>query len=91
MRALQEIERVIAKTAGRFAPPRSIWLTSRRALRRFLERGLSAWDIAAGVVLVREAGGVCTEIDGDDFMKTGAILASNPTLAPLLQQTVRGG
>jgi myo-inositol-1(or 4)-monophosphatase len=57
----------------------------------YWERGLNAWDIAAGAVLVREAGGVVTEIDGDDFMKTGAVLASNQALQPLLQQTVRGG
>lgn len=93
-RALQEIERVIAKTAGirRFgAASLDLAYVAAGRFDGFWERGLSAWDIAAGVVLVREAGGVCTEIDGDDFMKTGAILASNPTLAPLLQQTVRGG
>ncbi len=93
-RALQEIERVIAKSAGirRFgAASLDLAYVAAGRFDGFWERGLSAWDIAAGVVLVREAGGVCTEIDGDDFMKTGAILASNPTLAPLLQQTVRGG
>jgi len=57
----------------------------------FWERGLSAWDIAAGAVIVREAGGVVTEPDGGDFMKTGAVLASNNALTPQLQQTLRGG
>ena len=44
----------------------------------------------AGAVLVREAGGVVTEPDGADFMQTGAVLASNTALAPLIAQTLRG-
>jgi myo-inositol-1(or 4)-monophosphatase len=34
----------------------------------FWERGLSPWDIAAGLLLVREAGGFATDIDGGDAM-----------------------
>ena len=44
-----------------------------------------------GAVLVREACGVVTEPDGGDFMRTGAVLAANTALAPLLTQTLRGG
>jgi myo-inositol-1(or 4)-monophosphatase len=40
-------------------------------------------------VLVREAGGVVEEIDGGDFMKTGAVVAANTALAPQLRQTLR--
>jgi myo-inositol-1(or 4)-monophosphatase len=43
----------------------------------FWERDLSLWDIAAGVVIVREAGGFCEEINGGDFTKTGSIMAGN--------------
>jgi myo-inositol-1(or 4)-monophosphatase len=47
----------------------------------FWERGLKTWDLAAGVVLVREAGGHVTEIEGGDEMLTsGNVLASNPVL-----------
>ncbi len=47
----------------------------------FWERGLSPWDIAAGIVLVREAGGVVREIDGRDVRVDGpSILASNDPL-----------
>jgi myo-inositol-1(or 4)-monophosphatase len=46
----------------------------------YWERDLSAWDIAAGAVLVREAGGFAREIDGKDFMETGSILAANEKL-----------
>jgi myo-inositol-1(or 4)-monophosphatase len=90
--ALGEIERVIAKTAGirRFgAAALDLAYVAAGRFDGYWERGLNAWDIAAGAVLVREAGGVVTEIDGDDFMKTGAVLASNQALLPALQQTVR--
>lgn len=51
----------------------------------FWELGLSAWDIAAGLVLVREAGGMVTEISGGGAMlASGSILATNERLhAPL--------
>jgi myo-inositol-1(or 4)-monophosphatase len=44
----------------------------------FWERGLSAWDLAAGLVLVREAGGYATSIDGDDaILDKGTVVAGN--------------
>lgn len=44
----------------------------------FWEQGLNAWDIAAGVLLVREAGGRVTDLDGGAFdLRTGRILATN--------------
>jgi myo-inositol-1(or 4)-monophosphatase len=91
--ALKEIERVIAKSAGirRWgAAALDLAYVAAGRYDGYWERGLNVWDVAAGAVIVREAGGVVTEIDGDDFMKTGAILASNQALAPQLQQTLRG-
>ena len=39
---------------------------------------MNPWDAAAGVVLVREAGGVVTSMDGDDYnLYGGTILATN--------------
>ncbi len=44
----------------------------------FWENGLKAWDIAAGIVLVREAGGYVTDLVGRRSMiETGDILAAN--------------
>lgn len=51
----------------------------------FWESGLSAWDMAAGIVLVREAGGTVTDLaGGDQMLSTGGIVAANDVLhAPL--------
>jgi myo-inositol-1(or 4)-monophosphatase len=90
---LGEVARVMASTAGvRRVGAASLDLAYVAAGRfdGFWERGLSAWDIAAGAVLVREAGGGANEIDGGDFMKSGAIVASNTTLIAPLTRLLRG-
>src|ERR1700733_41744 len=47
-------------------------------LEGFWERGLNPWDIAAGVILVEEAGGKVTSYEGEDLiLGSGRILASN--------------
>ena len=52
----------------------------------FWEFGLHPWDIAAGIVLVREAGGFVTDIGGGEMMESGEILAANDSLhGPLLK------
>ncbi len=45
----------------------------------FWERGLSPWDIAAGIIIVREAGGFVTDIAGRDynFQRTELMAATN--------------
>ena len=53
------------------------WVASGR-LDGFWESGLKPWDMAAGVVLIREAGGFVSDLDGRDRMlDTGTILAGN--------------
>ena len=49
------------------------------------ERGLSPWDLAAGAVLVEQAGGVVSAYDGSAFaIDSGRILACGATLQPAL-------
>ena len=56
----------------------------------FWESHLKPWDIAAGMVLVREAGGVCSELHGKgNVLETGSILAGNPDLHPVLEKRLR--
>jgi myo-inositol-1(or 4)-monophosphatase len=52
----------------------------------FWEIQLQAWDVAAGALIVEEAGGVATSLDGSrDILKPPySIVVSNPVLHPLL-------
>ncbi len=47
----------------------------------FFEFGLSPWDIAAGMLLVKEAGGSIYTFLGNDIWKTGNIVAGSPVIA----------
>ena len=56
----------------------------------FWEFGLQPWDIAAGVLLVREAGGFVGDLSGGDgFMESGDVVAANPKLFKLMIQAIR--
>lgn len=56
----------------------------------FFEAGLAPWDLAAGVVLVREGGGCVTDLEGADTLPFGGqILAANETLHALMLETTR--
>ena len=47
----------------------------------FWERGLNSWDIAAGMIIVREAGGFVSDFKGrDNALATGEIVAANSEL-----------
>jgi len=59
-------------------------------LDAFWELSLAPWDVAAGVVLVREAGGRVTRLDGtDDVLGHGSIVAGNTALHGWLIDLVR--
>ena len=56
----------------------------------FWEIGLSPWDMAAGVLMVTEAGGLVTDFSGDDkFMERGQIVAASPKIFTQLLQTIQ--
>ncbi len=45
----------------------------------YWERGIQAWDMAAGIVIVREAGGLVSDMEGENNMLTsGSVVAGNP-------------
>lgn len=55
----------------------------------FWEIGLRPWDIAAGSLLIREAGGLISDLQGgDDFIKYGDIVAGTPKVFKSLLQTI---
>jgi len=56
------------------------WVACGR-LDAFWEIGLSPWDMAAGVLLIREAGGLVGDLQGEDkFLDSGRIVAANGKL-----------
>jgi myo-inositol-1(or 4)-monophosphatase len=83
-RYLPMLRNVAAETAGvRRAGAAALDLAYVAAgrLEAYWELNLQPWDIAAGIVLVQEAGGVVRELDGGaDVLATGNILASNMQL-----------
>lgn len=57
----------------------------------FWEIGLNPWDIAAGIVLVREAGGFVTDAaGGNGMMENGEVIAANDHLHGLLLKSLSG-
>ncbi|AGB43779.1 inositol monophosphatase [Mesorhizobium sp. ESP6-5] len=56
----------------------------------FWEVGLSAWDMAAGLLLIREAGGFASDMDGgQDMLDTGTVVAGNEIIQRALLKTVK--
>ena len=58
----------------------------------FWERGLSPWDIAAGILLVREAGGFVEAITPEaDLLASGNVVAGNAELFKPFAREIRAG
>ncbi|MBU6460132.1 MAG: inositol monophosphatase [Proteobacteria bacterium] len=56
----------------------------------FFESGLGIWDIAAGALLIQEAGGICTDWDGEDnFLEKGQIICGNPKVFSQMLNIIR--
>lgn len=56
----------------------------------FWERGLKPWDLAAGIILVREAGGLVEPIrEGQSLMTDGHLLAANEPIFTKFAETIR--
>jgi myo-inositol-1(or 4)-monophosphatase len=55
----------------------------------FWEFGLKPWDVAAGIVLVREAGGLVGRLEGEGDIAAGTLVASNAVIHPRLLQLLR--
>ncbi|MCU0972555.1 MAG: inositol monophosphatase [Burkholderiales bacterium] len=55
----------------------------------FFEFGLKAWDIAAGALLITEAGGLVGDLEGENrHLESGHVLAGNPKVFAQLVQTI---
>jgi myo-inositol-1(or 4)-monophosphatase len=91
---LVELNAVLGVTAGmrRFgaASLDLAWVAAGR-FDAFWERNLKPWDVAAGILIVREAGGVVSDLSGrDGMLESGDILAANDQLHRPLLDLLRG-
>ena len=56
----------------------------------FFEFGLSSWDMAAGALIIEEAGGIVDDLNGkQDYLNTGDIVAATPKLFRELVKLIR--
>jgi len=89
---LGEVEAVMAEVAGirRWgAAALDLAYVAAGRYDGFWERDLSSWDVAAGIVLVREAGGYVSQIDGRTIQHDSpSILAANDLLHAPLQKAL---
>lgn len=89
---LDSFRAVLVDTAGiRRAGSAALDLASVAAGRfdGFWEEGLGPWDIAAGALLIEEAGGVVTDFQGGDrYLETGAIVAGAPGVQEELRSRI---
>jgi len=59
-------------------------------LDAFWEMGLSRWDMAAGALLIQEAGGLVSDLEGNaDFLDRGEIAAATPKVLPQLLNALK--
>lgn len=55
----------------------------------FFEAALKPWDIAAGALLIEEAGGIITDFEaGSDYLTSGNVLAGTPRIQEALREFV---
>lgn len=90
---LKILQDLIGPTAGiRRAGAASLDLAYVAAGRydAFWEFGLSAWDMAAGVLLIQEAGGLVSDfVGGHDFLDKGQIVVGNPKCFKAVLQAIQ--
>jgi myo-inositol-1(or 4)-monophosphatase len=56
----------------------------------FFETGLKPWDLAAGALLITEAGGMVSDMQGtENYVKSGHICAGNPFIHPQLLEIIK--
>ena len=84
---------IMSQTAGLRRPGSAAldlaWLAAGR-LDGFWEMGLQEWDMAAGVLLITEAGGLVGDLTGGhNHLKSGNLVAGNPKVFKALLQKIQ--
>ena len=90
---LEQFRRVAGQTSGIRRPGAAALDLAHVAAGRFdgfWEQQLSAWDIAAGILLIREAGGVVTDLSGREVgIEHTGLVAGNPVIHRWLLDTLQ--
>lgn len=83
---------VIKKTAGLRRPGSAaldLAYTAAGRYEAFFETGLKSWDIAAGCLLITEAGGIVSDLQGNEnYLRSGHLCVGNPEIYAQLLQTI---
>jgi myo-inositol-1(or 4)-monophosphatase len=92
-RFLKELHQISQRVAGvrRFgaAALDLAWVAAGR-MDGFWERDLKPWDVAAGLLMITEAGGKVSDAEGgQDALEGGSIVAGNPDLHPQLLERIK--
>ncbi len=81
---LRMLEKVLKNTSGVRRPGAAaldLCYVAAGRLDAFWETGLSAWDLAAGGLIVREAGGIVSGLDGSEhYLESGHVLCGSPKI-----------
>jgi myo-inositol-1(or 4)-monophosphatase len=81
---LTMFEKIMRNTSGIRRPGAAALDLSYVAAGRldaFWETGLAPWDLAAGSLIIREAGGIISGLDGsENFLETGHVLTGSPKI-----------
>ena len=81
---LSMLSKVVKNTSGVRRPGAAaldLCYVAAGRLDAFWETGLQAWDLAAGSLILREAGGIISALDGgENYLKTGHVLAGTPRI-----------
>lgn len=90
---LKLFKRMMGKTHGVRRPGTAAWDLCNVACGRFegfYEYGLSAWDVAAGTLIIKEAGGKVMDWNGgDDWLFGQRIIAGNTSICEFLMSEIR--
>lgn len=92
---LQDLARILPATAGvrRFGSAAlDLAYVAAGRYEGYWERGLHSWDLAAGMLIVKEAGGLVEPItEGADILEDGEILCSNEPIFTQFSKVIRNG
>lgn len=91
---LKELARILPATAGvrRWgAAALDLAYVAAGRYDGYWERGLNAWDLAAGLILVREAGGFVAPMDdGGSILQDGSVICANDQIFEGFSKIIRG-